>query len=308
MTKKDKVIILGTTGNMAFAVANVLMGIKKHSPSLITDIIIYEQNLSENDKMLLNSILSCKFIEYIFPIKMEKFDKTRLNRFTELTFARYECYNLLNEYKKVMWLDIDILIQGDITPMFDFTDKTGISHVFEPYPIWSLFTEKPWGNYDFEKVFFNAGIFVISDNLPSYEKLKDWCYEKSIEYSPILHLPDQAILNLMVQEFNLKLNPMERKYNQYPIGKEIQKAIILHSYSSEKFWNFWDSREWNQNYKKWLKMGGSAYVGKKACFLSREVKKILPHAPDIVRKPKAFVLYLIEEYKRIKNSKKLIKS
>lgn len=306
--KKKHLIVLGTTGNMAFATANVLIGIKKHSPYLNADVVIYEQNVSENDKILLNSIMPCSFINYEFPVRQtERFDQDRLNRFTELTFSRYECFRMLDEYKKIMWLDIDILIQGDITPMFDYSDSTGISFVPEPYPVWSLFTQSVHGNYDWNKKFYNAGIFVIDDNLKDRDKLCDWCYKKTFEYAPFLHLPDQAILNIMFQEFEIEIEPMARKYNCYPTDKSAKEAVLLHSYSSEKFWNFWDFKEWNQNYKKWLKMGGSAYTGKKANFISREVKKIFPHAPDIIRKPRAFALYIVEEYKRIQNSKKQIK-
>jgi len=190
-----------------------------------------------------------------------------------------------------------------------YCEETGISYVPEPYPIWSLFIDYSEISkiYNLNKNFFNAGIFVIGDNLLEYNKISIWLYEKTIEYANILHLQDQSILNLMFQEFNLNVKPMDKKYNRYPTDKMSKNSIILHSYSSEKFWNFWNFKEWNTNYKTWINMGGSAYTGKKASLLSREVKKILPHAPDIVRKPRAFVLYLIEEHKRIQNSKKQIK-
>lgn len=299
--KKELAIIFPSTGNMTFAMANAMLGIKKHSPDLKADIIIFEQGIYEKDKKILNQIMPCKFIEYIFPIKdTSNFDQVRFNRFTQMTFSRYECFKLLDEYKKVMWMDTDILIQGDITPMLNYGDKTGIAFAPEPYPLWSLFTDKVWGNYDTDVNFFNAGIFIISNKLPNYTKITDWCYEATKEYAPILHLQDQAILNLMFQEFNLEIESMDKKYNRYPTDKLAKKSTILHAYSSEKFWNFWNFREWNQNYNQWLKMGGSKYEGKKANFISREVKKIFPNAPDIVRKPKAFVKYFIEEYKRKK--------
>jgi len=100
MGKKELAIVLGTTGNMAFAVANVLLGLKKYSPNLNPDIIIFHNDVTEKDKNLLNNFFSCKFVDYKFPIKdISKFNEEYFNQFTKLAYSRYECFNLLNEFK-----------------------------------------------------------------------------------------------------------------------------------------------------------------------------------------------------------------
>ena len=123
MIKKSQIyfrtgIVFGATGNMAFALGNVLIGLKKHSPDLKTDLIVYEQGISDKDKNILNSILPCDCRKYKFPYPGYLANET-LNKFSELTFARFECFNLLDEYKKVLWLDIDTLIKSDISGLFN---------------------------------------------------------------------------------------------------------------------------------------------------------------------------------------------
>ena len=124
-TKKELAIVLGATGNMAFALGNALIGLKKHNPNLIADIIVFEQNISKKDKNILNSIVPIKFINYEFPVK-GVLKKDTLKKFSELTFSRLECFKLLDEYKNVLWLDIDILIQQDIQQLLN-EKSTGIS-------------------------------------------------------------------------------------------------------------------------------------------------------------------------------------
>jgi len=152
---------------------------------------------------------------------------------------------------------------------------------------------------------YNSGVIVFKDNLPEYNKLTEWCYDKTLEYAKHLYLPDQAILNLMLQEFNLKADEFGIYYNFCILAntiketnKDSKNAKILHSACPEKFWNFWNFKEWNKNYKKWIKMGGTLYAGKKATLLTIVIKILLPEAPDPYRKPRQFVIYMFNKFLR----------
>src|SRR6056297_56024 len=114
LVKKELAIVLGSTGNMTFALANVLIGLKKHC-SKEFDTIIFEQDIIPKNKELISSIKNCAFIEYKYPYQDIKHSDATIKRFTEMAFSRYECFDLLEKYKTVIWLDIDLLIQGDVT-------------------------------------------------------------------------------------------------------------------------------------------------------------------------------------------------
>lgn len=290
--KKDVAIVLGATGNMSFAVASVLMDIKKHSQDIADDIIIYHNNMSKKDKNLLNSIIPCVFTDYEFPIKdISKFNEAYFNQFTHLAYSRYECFNLLNQYRTVIWLDIDIMLQGDISGLLDY-GKNGIGIL--PGGQLKEYTFKPIPEYDMYKSGYSTGTIVFTDKIPNYNNLAKWCYDKTAEYAEYLYLPDQAIFNLLLQKYAMEIDIIDlKKYCCNPRERGYKKAIIVHSFCPEKFWNFWNIKQWNQNYKNWLQMGGSPYKGKKASYLTVLTKKMLPDAPDPVRKTRQFLLYLI---------------
>lgn len=275
--KKELAIVFGATGNMAFALGNVLIGLKKHNPDLDADIIIFEQNITLKDKNLLDSIYPCVFKEYKFPIK-NTLTKETVKKFSELSFARYECFNLLSDYRNVLWLDIDILIQKNISSLLD-EKSTGIS-MLGGLKAGDDFTIE-LKNLEKDKENFNAGIMYLQDNLPNYESLTNWCYEKTIEYSKYLKSADQGIINLMIKEFNFEVHRFEWKYNSNPVFNfDYPNAVIVHTYCPEKFWNHWDIKEWNENNELWLKMGGTPYKKNKTIIFKKAGKII----QNLVRK------------------------
>lgn len=257
MGKKHCAIVLAATGNMTFALANVLIGLKKHSPNLADDIIVYERGISDKDKQVIQQILPVKFIEYNFSLKPDTNQKY-INKFTPLAFARYECFNMLNEYENVLWLDIDISIRKDISSILNLAQKTGISLFLEVWnKIDSNFTQKI-KDYDMNANAYNSGILVLNDKLPRYKEMKKWCYNKTENLKDILKTADQGILCLMLSEFHLEVMPLPEAYNYHPIHAESADAFIQHPYGCEKFWNFYDdNQEWAENYNQWLALGGT---------------------------------------------------
>jgi len=289
--KKELAIVLGATGNMAFALANVLIGIKKYSPKINADFIVFENNITELDKKLLNSIFPIKFIDYKFPLAAEKFDIGTLERFTLLSFSRYECFNMLNEYKNVLWLDIDLLIKGNISTILNYTNS-GLSLYLDGGKVEENFTV-PIDSYDMKKNYYNAGVMLIDDTLPEYEKITGWCYQKTLELAQYLTFADQGIINIMIQEFKLTVNPLSFKFNCHPgLKKNLKTAIILHSFCSEKFWNFYNFKEWNENYIKWIKRGGTPYTGKKTGVIERFFTE--RNLPNPLTRPRPFFKRLLE--------------
>lgn len=254
MVKKNCLIVLGSTGNMSYALAITLMALKKHSPNLADDIIVYEQNFSEKDKQLINKIMPVKFINYIFPVKT---DKDYIIEFSNLTFARYECFDLLDEYKNVLWLDIDILIKKDISKLVDFGSQTGIAVLPDEREIVGNNFTAPIDGYIMQTAGINAGILALNERLPQYKTLRQWCYETTDKYKESLRFPDQGILCLMFQEFKFNVTPLPRAYNYHPLFEEADSAVIQHPCGPEKFWNFFDDDEWFNYYNIWLEMGGT---------------------------------------------------
>lgn len=296
---KNTAIILGATGNLAFALGVVLQGLKKHNQPLLNraDVIIYYQNMDEQTRQALGQITPCQFLEYHFP-SMEGMRAHVLRDYGEMTFVRYECFRLLKHYKYVLWLDADILIQGDISGMCEQIPH-GIGFCREYYDerVRVNFTQDIAG-FDMQAPHYNAGIMAISNQLTKDgDKLSDWCYQKTAEISSHLYYPDQGILLLMCQHFGLTIDTLSEKYNceARRNTRALRQAALVHAVGHRKFWKYYYFDEWFQDYKTGVKKHNLICQNHFATFeklglLSRPLFQV---APNPARYPLKFALYLL---------------
>ncbi len=178
MVMKNTAIILGATGNLAFALGVVLQGLKEYNNTLLaeSDIFIYYQNMDEPTRRSLGNILPCQFLSYKFPY-MKNMRPHILRDYGEMTFVRYECFRYLKNYEYVLWLDADILIQGDISGMRKQIPH-GIGFRREYYDERvrvNFLADIP--DFQMDAPHYNAGIMAISRALKNNpDELADWCY------------------------------------------------------------------------------------------------------------------------------------
>lgn len=261
--KKNLAVIFGVTGNCAFALANVLIGLKRYSPDLADTIIVYHDALSECDQRVLHSIFPCEFRVY------EPDEPLPVFRHSQMAYARLEGFKLLGEYRNVLWLDVDILIQRDISDILQYR-TSGMAMRAEPNLTADLFFDIPQGDarfleYDLTRKYFNSGVLLLSDRLRAPLEMCKWLYSFIYRYPELQKYSDQGAINLVAQEFDVEIVSLPAAYNNL-ICKDVRtdyqllkNAAIVHSITSDKFWNFWRFPEWDSNYKQWLLWGGSAH-------------------------------------------------
>ena len=274
MMKKNRAVVFTVSKDLAFSVACVMMDIKKLSPNLADEIVVIHNGIKEKDQKLLTSILPTRFIHYKLPIDKSLISNDILNYFTEMVFAKFECLRLLDEYQNVMLTDSDVIFQQNISELFDYCesgfkilkDNTSCQKV-------SIQFKEEIQKYDMNVECTATGIFVLQDHLKNYKKMYDFCYESLIKYNDKIYLPEQAIFDIMLQEFDIKICPIDAKiYSPHPTNKELApNAKIIHAYGQPKFWNGLENKQWNENYKKWIEMGGSKY--KAPSLISKIIKK-----------------------------------
>jgi lipopolysaccharide biosynthesis glycosyltransferase len=258
--KKNRAIVFTLTSDLAFAVASVMLDIKRLSPALADEVVIIHDGISKKDQELLGSILPSRFIVYDFPIKEASTINTDvLSRFTKMIFAKFECLKLLEDYKNILLLDYDLVIQQDLSELFE-PCESGLKMVSAGIKVRGQLHEAT-NDYDMDAEGSGASQFVMQDHMKNYMKMYHFCYESLIRYGHILYMPEQAIFDFMIQEFNIQNYQIDPHiYNSHPNDKEFaNNAKIIHSYGFPKFWNGLYNEQWNKNYRAWLKMGGSKY-------------------------------------------------
>jgi len=270
--KKNRAIVFTVSKNLTFSIACVMMDIKRLSPGLADEIVIIHDGVNKKDKELLSSILPTRFIEYKMPFDDISFiPNSILDYFTKMVFAKFECLKLLNDYHSVMLSDYDIVIQKDISELFEYCDS-GMRFMLSGNVRNQL--HNTVDDYNMEADGICASIFVFQDHMGDFNAMHDFCYASLKKYAQVIYLPEQSIFNFMIQEFNLEVTPIDGKvYSPHPTDKDlVADAKIIHAYGQPKFWNGLENEHWNGNYAEWLTMGGSRY--RKSNLVNRMIKKI----------------------------------
>ncbi len=270
--KKNRAIVFTISKDLAFSVACVMMDIKKLCPAIADEIVILHDGISKKDQILLKSILPTRFIVYDFPFDISLIPINILNYFTKMVFAKFECLKLLDEYKNVLLTDSDVVFQRDISELFEYCNS-GFKILLGGNNVGSQF-HYPIDEYDMNIECTASGIFVLQDHLKDYKKLYDFCYKSLLKYSDKVYLPEQAIFDIMIQEFDIDICPIDAKvYSAHPTDTiKAVNAKIIHAYGQPKFWNGIQNDQWNKNYQTWIEMGGSKY--RKKTILSRVYVKL----------------------------------
>lgn len=264
---KDKCIFFGITSNYAFAVANVIIGVEKFSPNLVENYIIFsdiDDPINDDDITALQKISNKIIIrEFKPPVNISA---KLASRFSRLYTAKFHIFDLLKEYQQVLWLDADILINGDISEIFSYQ-----------YIAWRKtvvpFTENiasccPDIVVRNDATAPNAGVILanyrVLGEIDYTQKLYEYLVKLADKSNRILL--DELSFGIVADHFNLKVDLLPNKYNIGLTWKNVDEGHIIHSIGKGKFWNHSLINmlypEWNINHEIWLANGGSNYSGK----------------------------------------------
>lgn len=257
MSKKRTAIVLGINENWVFAAAALLMGLKENLSKVDPEIVIIQDGVKKREQDLLGQILPCRFIEFDQPVP----DNIRHSRGTHLKFSRLLCFDLLDKYSKIIWLDTDMLILKPIDRLFDYGNaglammphRKTLSQIYrKACDIWGSNPE--FSRYDFDVLVNNTGLMVFSDALNNPRMLRNWCFEKMVAWSKV-NTSIQPVITLMLQEFNIHVEEVRREYN-CPPHEESRKTVILHTWGDKKFWDGHSHPLWDKYYFQWMALGG----------------------------------------------------
>lgn len=125
--KKDKAIMFCATQDYKFALATIIKNLQAENRDCYDDIVVYHDSFSLGDIADLHRIEP----QIIFKqdtlndwqrehnlFNQSAFYTRFIQRFSHLSLSKYKVFELLEEYKKVLFLDLDMLIIGKINELF----------------------------------------------------------------------------------------------------------------------------------------------------------------------------------------------
>lgn len=260
MLKKDICITFGITSNMTFAIANIMLGIERYTKGVVdTYIIFYANNdpIEENEKDRLRAINSnIEFREYHLPEDIQ-LPVNIINRYSELYMAKFEIFNLLKEFKKVLWLDADILIQGDISEIFNYEPIAWRKTVI---PFNKKITTWNGKNVDDSFTAPNGGVILVTDKLLNYEQLYKDTFVVLRTIKTELVCLDELVFGILNFKYNLGVRLLPQKFNSGAGWRKSQFAHIVHCIGEKKFWNdairYLLFPQWGEFNDKYIQLGG----------------------------------------------------
>lgn len=264
-----RAIVTGGTRNDVAPMAVFAINIRNTNSDVFDEMVIYHDGISSKNQKLINEIFPTRFIKYDYPYQ-SKNDEV-VSYFSKMVFCKYECFRLLKDYDEVVWSDYDVVVEGSLKEFctineYEFNVLTCDATVKTMF--YKDIINKDILNYDLEVEGVGTPLFALSNKLPRYQEICDWCYSKTNEWDEDLYLPEQCIFTLAVQEFDIPLKRFDfDQYACYPT-KARGGELILHAAGQPKFWNGMQNDTWNSMYREWIGMGGSRYSD-----LSKRIKR-----------------------------------
>lgn len=293
MPKNKKItFMLAVTSDYVFAAGNVVLALILHRPQKDFDVTIFYDDMTRAEKKIFLNTGICNLIKYKTPSgfarKIKKLcpkftDKSFAKHFSFLKFAKFEIFNLLEQYENAVWLDADISVQDDLMDILSFGPFAITADT--PWPVQNNFTV-PIPGYDMDRDGVCSAVFMVSRNLPGWNKMRKWMYAKAVECAPYFKNIDQGIFNLLLQEFKIdyKLLPLYewQCIANHPVAID---ARIAHFGTKRKIWNTPELvsafPEWWRVHKKWMALGGrdfitpdNWYVKNAFCIIDGQKKRI----------------------------------
>jgi len=310
MTKKNA-LFFACNERFVFTLATALLSLRKNSPEtlLSCDILVFHQGFTDKDIELINKIIPCRFTDYKFPINTD-FEDINFKKFSQLAFARFDIFSLLDTYAKVLYIDVDVIIAGELKYIFEnFGSSGGIAMCKDTQKGRTLITKnfiKPLLGYDMSAPCYNTGVTLFCDNIKERNKLRMWCYRKTHEWLKNLTCPDQGVINVMLQEFKIPIEilpdvcnclPSNPKYND----KKRHDVLIYHcAGGGVRFWTYTWNAAWQQLYAEYLRMGGQPHKDQEHAWL-KFIKKFnlqkysfFDRSPDPQMHPARFIRYIFK--------------
>lgn len=271
---KKKCVVLAVTSDYMFAAANVIIGMQRFNSGLIDKYIIFEDledPVARSDKESIARMFPglIEFRIYKPTVKLQKvFGNSLFKRYSKMLFCKFEIFNLLKEYYSVLYLDADLLIQGDISEIF--TSYKTLAWRSTVIPMKDRLGDvcfSHWKGIGKTNTAPNAGVIYVDRNFPAYATATMSCFKLLEELYPLTDQEclDEFVFGLLAYSNGINAQELPGKFNCGSGWFNSEDAVIIHSIGKHKFWNDIIRKklypEWSVNHKIWLKHGGRDYKG-----------------------------------------------
>jgi lipopolysaccharide biosynthesis glycosyltransferase len=215
----------------------------KHNQWFCDDIIIsyIEGSIKSEDLLRFKNLYDKTILLEISPNEYDNISRIAVDRtyFIGDIFKKFKCLEVKG-YDKLVLLDADVLVTGDIKELFDtHYDVIGVvDNIIDGESI-SMEWRERYGEY------FNSGILVFNDEGVRHNLLErvnhineyDFTFYEGCGHCG-LYYPDQDIFNVFTSDLNVGLAPQYYNFKAQDVNEyNVCDMRIIHYYGQEKPWN-----------------------------------------------------------------------
>lgn len=278
MTVLRRALVIGVSADHDFAAGTFLLGFLRHNPDFDGDLIVFHDGLGSDAITALQRVSD--------RIVLRRYDLAQLGdrlsanggglddpamvrclkQWHPMIFAKLELPDLLADYDSLLWCDVDILVQDDISALW----KVPVIG-WRPLPDGAKARRAAFSQAMQDLVvapqtpFLNGGVIAMGRALRDLHGLSsDRLYAMTVQIMrrTALRALDELTYYLAAAHYPLPVQELGMDYN-HPVTLEGgDRAKILHAIGADKFWNATPlvhaCPDWWRDHQRWRDLGGPA--------------------------------------------------
>lgn len=273
MTGKDqpdrRAIVCGISADHGFALAALMVGVARHNPGFQGAYVVFHDGLDAAQQAKLRALWpKTQFQTFNVDTLARRFGPgvdiaPARAMYSPLVFAKFEMPDLLEAYDKCLWLDVDILVQGDFTDAWAFE-----ALAWRPLPE-GAFARRAEAMTAFAGLrrdgypLLNGGVVGMGQGLRNHIEAPDlYAMAARIMAQVGAHGLDELALFFAACERGLPLHLLDQRFNHPVVAPGGRTAALVHAIGPDKFWNAAPLQlaypEWGQHAAAW---SGPGFAG-----------------------------------------------
>jgi lipopolysaccharide biosynthesis glycosyltransferase len=266
-------IVCAVSADYGFALGNLIAGFRRHNPQFAGAFVVFHDGLTAGQQAQLRSLWPrIEFRDFGLEVLEARFQGTVeladvLAKYSPMIFAKFEMPDLLAQYAACLWLDVDVLVQGDLAeiwgfeglawrslPQGAFARRAGVMDAFADL------------RGDGTLPLLNGGVVGMGQALRGVLASDDlYAMAAQVLAKAGAHSVDELALYFTAASRGLPFQPLDMRFNHPVVAPGGRDAVVLHAIGPDKFWNAAPLDlafpEWAANAAVWAAAGGAGYDG-----------------------------------------------
>lgn len=302
-----RAVVCAISADYAFALGSMIAGFRRYNPDFAGDFVVFHDGLTGAQQVQLGAMgVPVVFRTFGLGTLAARFgggvdlDKV-LGLYSPMIFAKFEMLDLLAEYDTCLWLDVDILVQGNLDAIWAFQG-------FAWRPLHGgafarraeVMAEFPDMCGDGTLPLLNGGVIGMGPALRGRVSVADlYLIAARVLAQTDVTSVDELAVYFAAQSRGVAVHLLDERFNHPVVAPDVRDALMVHAIGPDKFWNSAPLQlafpEWAQNLAEWRAVGGAGFAG------MQRLGDVLPATPDKALKAarnRAFWAQIYEELRR----------